>query len=162
MASFVLTPSTRSQRDRLLRLGGLFFVAALPVAVVLVLIINWWVAIGYVVAQTAVLTFGVRQQRTSVLKVDERGLQYQASTFVLRAGWDDLDRIEAATLPSGATQAFITRTSALRWTHTPQIRAQVLQRGWDKIIPIDEFEPSWPKGRLADAVRRHRPDLLTS
>ena len=38
--SLVLTPSTRSQRDRLLRLGGLFLLAALPVAAVLVAIIR--------------------------------------------------------------------------------------------------------------------------
>lgn len=159
--SLVLTPSTRSQWDRLLRLGGLFLLAALPVAAVLVAIINWWAAIIYTVVQTGVLMFGVRQQRTSVLRVDGAGLQYEATTFVLRASWSDVDKIAEATLPTGATKAFVLNRSGVRWTHTPQIRQQVMAKGWDRIVPIDEFEPTWPKGPLADAVRKHRPDLLT-
>ena len=160
--SLVLTPSTRSQRDRLVRLGLLFLVAALPVAAVLVIIVNWWVAVLYTVVQTSVLLFGVRQQRTSVLRVDEAGIQYEAGSFVLRTTWADIAKVGEATLPSGPTQALVLSRSALRWTHTPQIRQQVTQRGWDRIIPIDEFEPSWPKGPLASEVRTHRPDLLPS
>lgn len=158
--ALVLTPSTRSQRDRLQRLGLLFLIAALPVAAVLVVIINWWVAIGYVVVQTSVLLFGVRQQRTATLRVDGVGIQYEAGTFVLRAVWADVTKIGEADLPSGKTQAFVLGRSALRWTHTPQVRQQVTQRGWDRVIPIDEFEPNWPKGPLAEAVRANRPDLL--
>ena len=160
--SVVLTPSTRSQRERLQRLGLLFLLAALPVAAVLVIIINWAVALLYVVVQTSVLLFGVRQQRTSVLRVDDAGIQYEAGTFVLRATWADIEKVAEATLPSGTTQALVLGRSGLRWTHTPQIRQQVTSKGWDRIIPIDEFEPSWPKGPLADAVRAHRPDLLPS
>lgn len=159
--SLVLTPSTRSQRDRLLRLGLLFLLAALPVAAVLVAIVNWWVAIAYTVGQTGLLLFGVRQQRTSVLRVDDAGIQYEAGTFVLRAAWADIDKVGEATLPSGPTTALVLARSGLRWTHTPQVRQQVTARGWDRIVPIDEFEPTWPDGRLGDAVRRHRPDLLT-
>lgn len=158
--SLVLTPSTRSQRDRLVRLGLLFLVGALPVAAVLVAIVNWWVALLYTVGQTALLLFGVRQQRTSVLRVDDAGIQYEAGTFVLRATWADIDKVGEATLPSGTTQAFVLGSSGLRWTHTPQVRSQVTRRGWDRIIPIDEFEPGWPDGPLAGAVRTHRPDLL--
>ncbi len=158
--SLVLTPSTRSQRDRLQRLGLLFLIAALPVAAVLAIIISWWVAAIYVVVQTGVLLFGVRQQRTSVLRVDSAGIQYEAGSFVLRAAWADIDKVGEASLPSGPTQALVLVRSGLRWTHTPQVRQQVTQRGWDRIIPIDEFEPGWPKGPLADAVRTHRPDLL--
>lgn len=158
--ALVLTPSTRSQRDRLQRLGLLFLVAALPVAAVLVIIINWWVAIGYVVVQTSVLLFGVRQQRTATLRVDGAGVQYEAGTFVIRSTWDDVAKIGEADLPSGKTQALVLTRSGLRWTHTAQVRQQIIQRGWDRIIPIDEFEPNWPKGPLADAVREHRPDLL--
>jgi len=158
--SLVLTPSTRSQRARLQRLGLLFLLAALPVAAVLVIIINWWIALLYTVAQTSVLLFGVRQQRTSVLRVDEAGIQYEAGTFVLRTTWADIAKVGEADLPSGKTQALVLARSGLRWTHTPQIRHQVTTRGWDRIIPIDEFEPGWPKGPLAKAVRAHRPDLL--
>lgn len=156
----MLTPSTRSQRGRLQRLGLLFLVAALPVAAVLLVIINWWVALLYVVGQTGLLLFGVRQQRSSVLRVDDAGIQYEAGTFVLRAAWSDVDQVAEATLPSGPTTALVLRRSGIRWTHTPQVRQQVTQRGWDRIIPIDEFEPGWPDGPLGAAVRTHRPDLL--
>lgn len=159
--SLVLTPSARSQRSRLQRLGLLFLLAALPVAVVVGTIIGWWVALGYVVVQTGVLLFGVRQQRTSVLRIDDAGLQYEAGTFVLQAAWSDVERIGRAELPTGPTQAFVLGQTGLRWTHTPQVRQQVRSRGWDRIIPIEEFDPAWPEGRLGDAVRRNRPDLLT-
>mgnify|MGYP001073373140 CR=1 FL=1 len=158
--SLVLTPSARSQRSRLTRHLVLFLLAALPVAGVIWALINLWVALGYVVVQTGVLMFGVGQQRTSVLKVDEAGLQYEAPAFLLRTTWDDVERIAEATLPTGPTQAFVLKRSAVRWTHTPQVRQQVTSKGWDRIIPIDEFERSWPSGPLGDAVRDHRPDLL--
>jgi len=160
--SVVLTPSTRSQRDRLVRLGLTIFLASLPIAALLVALVNWPVAIGYVVVWTGGLLFGVRQQRTTVLRVNEAGIQYEAGTFVLRAAWADIDRIGSVDLPSGKTQALVLTagTGALRWTHTPQIRQQVTTRGWDRIIPIDDYAPKWPSGALADAVRDHRPDLL--
>ena len=156
----VLTPSTRSQRDRLTRLGVMILLASLPIAAILVALVNWTVAIIFVVVWTIGLMFGVGQQRTISLKVDDNGLQYEAGTFVLRAAWADLDRIGEASLPSGPTQAFVLSRSGLRWAHTAQTRAQVAQRGWDRIIPIDDFAPRWPDGRLGDAVREHRPDLL--
>ena len=158
--SLVLTPSTRSQRARLQRLGLLFLLAALPVAAVLVALVNWWVAILYTVVQTGVLLFGVRQQRTSVLRADDAGLQYEAATFVLRTSWADIEKVAEATLPSGSTTAFVLARSGLRWTHTPQVRHQVTTRGWDRIIPIDEFEPSWPDGPLGQLVRERRADLI--
>lgn len=158
--SIVLTPSTRSQRDRLVRLGAMIFVASLPIAAILVALVNWAVAIGFVVVWTVGLMFGVGQQRTISLKVDATGLQYEAGTFVLRAAWADLDRIGEASLPSGTTQAIVLKRSGLRWAHTAQTRAQVAQRGWDRIIPIDDFAPRWPDGKLGDAIRQHRPDLL--
>ena len=158
--SLVLTPATRAQRERLVRLGILIFVASLPIAALLVALVNWPVALLYVVVWTVGLLFGVGQQRTTVLRVDQAGIQYEAGTFVLRAAWADVEKVAEATLPSGTTQALVLGRSGLRWTHTPQIRQQVTSKGWDRIIPIDEFEPSWPKGPLADAVRTHRPDLL--
>jgi hypothetical protein len=158
--STVLTPSTRSQRDRLVRLGVLIFLASLPIAGILLALVNWQVAVVFIVIWTVGLLFGVGQQRTISLKVDTNGLQYEAGTFVLRAAWTDLDRIGEATLPSGKTQAIVLKKSGLRWAHTAATRAQVQQRGWDRIIPIDDFAPRWPQGKLADAIREHRPDLL--
>ena len=156
----VLTPSTRSQRDRLVRLGVMILLASLPIAAILVALVNWQVALGFVIIWTVGLMFGVGQQRTISLKVDANGLQYEAGTFVLRAAWADLDRIGEATLPTGKTQAIVLKRSGIRWAHTAQTRAQVQQRGWDRIIPIDDFAPKWPAGKLADAIREHRPDLL--
>ena len=158
--STVLTPSARAQRGRLVRLGVMIFVASLPIAAILLALVNAAVAVGFVVVWTVGLMFGVGQQRTTSLKVDDNGLQYEAGTFVLRTTWADLDRIGEATLPSGPTKAIVLKRSGLRWAHTAQTRAQVAQRGWDRIIPIDDFAPSWPQGKLADAIRSHRPDLL--
>ena len=160
--SVTLTPSTRSQRDRLVRLGVIIFVASLPIAGVLLALVNWQVAVGYIVVWTVGLLFGVRQQRTSTLRVDHAGVQYEAGTFVLRAAWNDIDKIGSVTLPDRKTEALVLKagTQSLRWTHTPQVRQQVTTRGWDRIIPIDDFAPRWPKGELGDAIREHRPDLL--
>ena len=158
--SLVLTPSTRSQRDRLVRHLMLFLLAAIPVAGVLWALVNLWVALIYVVGQTGLLMFGVRQQRTSVLRVDDSGIQYEAQAFVVRTTWADIDRVAEATLPDGTTQAFVLKRSAVRWTRSADTRREVTSKGWDRIIPIDEFEPDWPKGRLAAATRKHRPDLI--
>jgi hypothetical protein len=156
-----LTPSARSQRARLVRLGIMIFVASLPIAAILVALVNWPIAIGFVVVWTVGLLFGAGQQRTMTLRVDDNGLQYEAGTFVLRTTWDNIDRIGEATLPSGTTTALVLRSGSLRWAHTAQTRQQVTQRGWDRIIPIDDFAPRWPAGTLGDAVRSRRPDLLT-
>lgn len=156
----VLTPTAGSQRDRLLRMGALFFVAALPVAAVLVLLVDWPLAVAYVVVQTGGLLFAVRQQHTALLKLDATGIQFEPGTFVLRAEWADIDKVAEVTLPSGPTQALVLRRSALRWTHTPQVRAQVIRRGWDRVIPLDEFERDWRVGKVGAALREHRPDLL--
>lgn len=158
--SVVLTPSTRAQRDRLVRLGVMILAAGLPLAGILWALVNLAVAGAFLAVWTVGLLFGVRQQRTTTLRVDDGGLQYEAGTFVLRAAWADVDRIGEVTLPSGPTRALVLRASGLRWTHTPQIRAQVTAKGWDRIIPVDEFAPRWPAGELGDALRRHRPDLM--
>lgn len=158
--SLVLTPATRAQRERLVRLGILIFVASLPIAALLVALVNWPVALLYVVVWTVGLLFGVGQQRTTVLRVDQAGIQYEAGTFVLRASWADLDRIGDVTLPDRKTKGFVLKSSGLRWTQSPQVRHQVTTRGWDRIIPIDDYAPKWPQGQLGDQVRKHRPDLL--
>ncbi|MCB1029827.1 MAG: hypothetical protein KDA95_00730 [Acidimicrobiales bacterium] len=158
--SVVLTPSTRSQRSRLAQLGLMIFVASLPIAAILAALVTWAAAGVFVVVWTVGLLLGASQQRISSLKVDDNGMQYEAGNFVLRATWADIERIERADLPAGPTEAFVLNRGRLRWAKSAEARAQVTQRGWDKLIPIDEFAPQWPKGRLADEVRAHRPDLL--
>ena len=66
--SVVLTPSTRSQRQRLVRLGAMILLASLPIAAILVALVNWPVGLGFVVVWTVGLLFGVGQQRTSTLR----------------------------------------------------------------------------------------------
>lgn len=141
-------------------MGLLFFLAALPVAAVLVLLVTWPLAIGYVVVQTGGLLFAVRQQHMKVLKLDRNGVQFEPGSFILRAAWADIESVEEVSLPSGPTQALVLKRSGLRWAHTPQVRAQVTQRGWDRIIPLDEFEKDWRSGKVGAALREHRPDLL--
>lgn len=158
--ALVLTPSTRSQRGRLQRHLLLFLLAALPVGAVLFALVNWWVALLYVVVQTSVLLFGVRQQRTSILRVDRTGLRYEAETFLLRTPWNNLESIDDETLPTGPTRVIRLRRPALRWANDTEVQRQVRERGWDRVIPIDEFEPNWPDGPLAEAIRQHRPDLF--
>src|SRR4051812_37434840 len=62
--SVVLTPSTRAQRDRLVRLGVMIFLASLPIAAVLLALVNWQVALGYIVIWAAGPVFCVRPPRT--------------------------------------------------------------------------------------------------
>ena len=142
-------------------MGALFFLAALPVALVLVLLVNWWLAIGYTVLQTVGLLFAVRHQPSIVLKLDANGVQYESGSFVLRSAWGDIDKIAEVTLPSGKTQGFVLKRSGLRWAHTPEVREQVTQRGWDRVIPLDDFTKDWRKGKVGAELRKYRPDLLT-
>lgn len=158
--ALVLTPSARSQRSRLQRHLLLFLLAALPVAGVLLALVNWWVALLYAVGQTGVLMFGVGQQRTSVLRVDRTGIQYEAEAFLLRTSWRNVEGIGEAELPSGPTRVIRLERPSMRWARDADVQRQVRDRRWDRVIPIDEFEPRWPEGPLGDEFRRHRPDLV--
>lgn len=158
--ALVLTPSARSQRSRLQRHLLLFLLAALPVGGVLFALVNWWAAVLYVVVQTSVLMFAVAQQRTSLLRVDRTGLQYEAEAFLLRTSWSNLEAIAEADLPTGPTRVIRLERPSMRWARDADVQRRVRDRGWDRVIPIDEFEPRWPDGPLADEIRRHRPDLL--
>lgn len=158
--SIVLTPSRAKERSRSLKMLAIFLVAALPVAAILVLTIGWWVALAYVVVQTSFLMFGLRQRHQPKLRVDELGMQYEAGSFVIRAAWSDIDKVEPVGLPSGETDAAVLGTSGIRWTLDAQTRRQAIARGWDRVIPIGDFAPDWRTGPLGDAIREHRPDLV--
>ena len=139
---------------------ALFVLAALPVAAILVAVLNVAVAVAYVIVQTAFLWFGLRQRHEHKLRVDDAGLQYEAGSFVVRAAWSDIHGVEQVALPSGPTEAMILTVSGIRWTLDPQTRRQAIARGWDRQIPVGEFDPDWRTGDLGVAVREHRPDLL--
>ena len=80
--SLVLTPSTTAQRTRLVRFGVLIFLTSLPIAGVLLALVNWQVALLYIVVWTVGLLFGVRQQRTTLLRVDDAGEHHLAPAVV--------------------------------------------------------------------------------
>jgi hypothetical protein len=156
----VLTPSRARERSRSLKMLVLFLVAALPVAAILVATIGWWIAVAYVIVQTGFLMFGLRQRHEPKLRVDDLGMQYEAGSFVIRAAWSDIDKVEPVALPSGRTEAAVLGTSGIRWTLDAQTRRQAIARGWDRVIPVGDFGPDWRTGPLGDAFRQHRPDLV--
>ena len=156
----VLTPHTRNRRSRTLRMLGLFVIGALPVAAVLAWLVNPLVAAGYVVVQTAFLMFGLRQQHQPRLRLDPDGVQFEPGSFVVRGRWDDVDRIDRVTLPSGPTEALILSDSGVAWTLDPGTRREVTAKGWDRVVPLSEFEDDWRTGRIGQLIAQHAPHLL--
>ncbi len=156
----VLTPHTRSRRARTMRMLGLFVLGALPVAAVLVWLVNPLVAVGYIVVQTAFLWFGLRQQHQPRLRLQADGVQFEPGSFVIRCGWDDIERIDRVTLPSGPTEALVLKESGLGWALDAGTRREVSVKGWDRIIPLSEFEDEWRRGRIGQLIGEHAPRLL--
>lgn len=156
----VLTPHTRSRRARTTRMLGLFVLGALPVAAVLVWLVNPLVAVGYIVVQTAFLWFGLRQQHQPRLRLLADGVQFEPGSFVIRCGWDDIDRIDRVTLPSGPTEALVLKESGLGWALDAGTRREVSVKGWDRVIPLSEFEDEWRRGRIGHLIGEHAPRLL--
>jgi hypothetical protein len=156
----VLTPHTRSRRARTMRMLGLFVIGALPVAAVLVWLVNPLVAVGYVVVQTAFLWFGLRQQHQPHLRLHDEGVQFEPGSFVIRCNWDDIERIDRVTLPSGPTEALVLGESGLGWALDAGTRREVSVKGWDRVIPLSEFEDDWRRGRIGHVIGEHAPRLL--
>jgi len=138
----------------------LFVVGALPVAAILVWLVNPWVAVAYVVAQTTFFMFGFRQHHEARLRLSPEGVQFEPGSFVVRASWEEVDRVEQVTLPSGPTEALLLRDSGIGWALDAGTRRQVTAKGWDRVIPLSEFEDDWRTGRIGDALRAHAPRLL--
>ena len=158
--TIVLTPATRSRRARTRRMLVLFVVGALPVAAVLVWLLNPAVAVAYVVLQTALLMFGFRQQHQPHLRLGPDGVQFEPGSFVVRAPWDDVARVDRVTLPSGPSDALVLRSGGLGWALDPGTRREVTARGWDRVIPLSQFEDDWRAGAIGDAIRAYAPRLL--
>lgn len=156
----VLTPHTRSRRARTTRMLGMFVIGALPVAAVLVWLVNPLVAVGYIVVQTAFLYFGLRQQHQPRLRLHDDGVQFEPGSFVIRCGWDDIERIDQVTLPSGPTEALVLRESGLGWALDAGTRREVTVKGWDSVIPLSEFEDDWRRGRIGRVIEQRAPRLL--
>jgi hypothetical protein len=143
-----------------MRLLALFLLGAIPVAAILVAVVSWVVGIAYVVIQTAFLMYATRQHNQPKLRLEDDGVQFEPGTFVIKAAWDEIDKVAEVTLPSGKTDAFVLTRSGVRWTMDPNTRRQVTSKGWDRVIPISDFEPEWRSGQIGAALRAHRPDLL--
>ena len=158
--TIVLTPATRSRRARARRTLALFVAGALPVAAVLVWLLNPVVAAAYVVLQTALLMFAFRQQHQPHLRLGPDGVQFEPGSFVVRAPWDDVVRVEHVTLPSGPTDALVLGTGSLGWALDPGTRREVTTHGWDRLVPLSQFEDDWRAGAIGDAIRTYAPRLL--
>ena len=155
----VLTPPPAARRRRDVRFVGLFLVFALPVGAVLWAIIDPWIALAYVVGQTAFLTYGLRRRHTPTLRLDAEGLSYEPGRFQLRCGWDAVTGVERVDLPTGPVEAFTLRASGLHWAADARVRDEVRQRGWDRQVPVGDFEVDWRHGRIGEAVRRWAPHV---
>src|SRR4051794_1216070 len=90
----VLTPSTRTRRHQTLKMVGLFVLLGLPVAAILAWLLTPLLALGYLVAQTAFLTFGLQRRHRPVLRFTPDGVEFEAGHFVLRSPWANVDRID--------------------------------------------------------------------
>lgn len=141
---------------------ALFVIGAIPVAAVLVWLINPLVALGYVVVQTSFLMFGLRQQHQPRLRLGADGVQFEPGSFVIRCHWEDIERIDRIVLPSGPTEALLLAESGLGWTLDAGTRREVIVKGWDRLIPLSEFEDDWRHGRIGDLIGRHATRLLAA
>jgi hypothetical protein len=155
-----LTPSTRNRRTQTLKMVGLFVLLGLPVAAILAWLLTPLLALGYLVAQTAFLTFGLQRRHRPVLRFSDQGVAFEAGHFVLRSAWDNVDRIDVAELPSGRVECIVLHEPSLHWAADAVTRRTVSRRGWDRLVPIGDFEDDWRAGAVGDALRRWAPRLL--
>ena len=155
-----LTPSTRNRRRQTLTMVALFVVLGLPVAAILAWLLTPLLALGYLVAQTAFLTFGLQRRHRPVLRFSDRGVAFEAGHFVLRSAWDNVDRIDVAELPSGSVECLLLDEPSLHWAADAVTRRTVSGRGWDRVVPIGDFEDDWRAGDVGEALRRWAPHLL--
>jgi hypothetical protein len=155
-----LTPSTRNRRSQTLKMMALFVVLGLPVAAILAWLLTPLLALGYLVLQTAFLSFGLQRRHRPVLRFTAEGVAFEAGHFVLRSAWDNVDRIDVAELPSGTVESLVLNHPSLHWAADAVTRRTVSRRGWDRLVPIGDFEDDWRAGHVGDAIRRWAPELL--
>jgi hypothetical protein len=156
----VVTPPASIRRRSQIRFVTLFVLLGLPVAAVLGAILGWLPALGYLIAQTAFLTFGLRRRQQPVLRLSSAGISYEPGRFQVRCTWEDVARVEEVVLPSGVTEGFALEGPRLHWAADAGARHEVRAKGWDRVIPVGSFEPDWRAGRIGGCVRRWAPALL--
>lgn len=155
-----MTPPASVRHRREIRFVALFVVLGLPVAAVLWAILGWLPAVGYLIGQTVFLTFGLRRRQLPVLRLSSAGISYEPGRFQLRCTWQDITGVDEVALPSGPTEAFALTGPRLHWAADAGTRREVSSRGWDRVVPLSEFEPDWRGGRIGECVRRWAPALL--
>jgi len=158
----VVSPPAAVRRRHDVRFAGLFAVFALPVGAVLWAIIGLWVALAYVVAQTAFLTYGLRRRHVPKLRMDAVGLSYEPGRFQLRCEWADVVGVSRTTLPSGPVETLTLARPCLHWAGDARVKAEVRDQGWDRLVPVGDFDPDWRTGPIGEALTRWAPQVLGS
>ncbi|MEJ7582786.1 MAG: hypothetical protein WKF43_01625 [Acidimicrobiales bacterium] len=143
-----------------MRFVSLFVVLALPVAAVLWAIVGPLIAVVYLAGQTAFLTFGLRRRQVPVLRMTPEGLSYEPGRFQRRCRWTDGVALGPVVGPTGTVECLLLEGSHLHWAADPGTRGQVIDRGWDRVIPVADFEAEWRTGPIGRAVTTWAPHLL--
>jgi len=160
--TLVLTPPTAVRLRREVRFVALFVVLALPVAAVLWAILGPLPALAYLVGQTAFLTFGLRRRSVPVLRLSPEGISYEPGRFQLRCTWSEVIAVERVDLPTGSVESFVLDRPHVHWAADPDVRRQLDERGWDRVIPVATFESDWRAGRIGAGLADWAPNLLGS
>jgi hypothetical protein len=157
----VFNPPAAVRRRNEARMVALFVAMGLPVAVVVGLVIGWIAAAAYLLAQTLFLTYGLRRRHVPVLRLSPEGISFEPGQFQLKCTWADVGAVEEVTLPDGRVEALRLSRPRLHWAATPAVKAEISGKGWDAVVPIGQFDPTWRTGPIGDAIRRWKPDALT-
>ena len=155
-------PHTRSAGPRTLRMLALFVVGALPVAAVLVWLLNPLVALGYVVVQTAFLMFGLRQRHQPRSVGSDRGVQFEPGTFVVRCPWSTMSSGSSASPCRLVRPRRCPRRVGTRMDARSEHPARSHAKGWDRLVPLSDFEDDWRDGQIGQLIREHAPRLLST
>lgn len=156
----VVSPVGRGRWRNDVRSVALFALAAVPVALVVALAVNLTWAVAYAVVQTVFLTYGVRRRYVPKLRLGPSGLSFEPGPFQLKCAWTDVVGVNRVDLPSGPTDALVLHRSALHWAADGATRQRVTAQGWDRAVPVGDFDPAWRDGPIGDAVRRWAPAVL--
>ncbi len=136
---------------------ALFVVAGSPVAAVVLLVVGLPAAVGYLVVQTAFLTYGLRRRQVARLRLRPDGLSFEPGRFQLKARWEDVQGVTVAELPDGRVEALELVAGRLHWVAEPSLRHDLAAKGWDRLVPVGSFDPAWRDGPIGDALHRWCP-----
>lgn len=124
---------------------------------------NPWLPIllGAIVAGVMVVALGLLLRRLGNrirLELDDHGLAYHQLGYEVRAGWQDIVRIDL--VPAGflLAEGLVLRQAELR---APKPLRRVVESGSQHLaIPLTLFDWRWRDRELGAEIARHRPDVL--